>query len=105
VKQLAAGCDIVLVLGSQNSSNSQRLVEVALRSGARDALLIDDVGELDWSRLQGAGCVGVTAGASAPEVLVQALIDALSARYEVTLEEVAPMRETVTFKLPRMLTA
>jgi 4-hydroxy-3-methylbut-2-enyl diphosphate reductase len=105
VKQLAAGCDVVLVLGSQNSSNSQRLVEVALRSGARDALLIDDVGELDWSRLQGAGCVGVTAGASAPEVLVQALIDALSARYEVTLEEVAPMRETVTFKLPRMLTA
>ena len=105
VKQLASRCQIVLVLGSENSSNSQRLVEVALRSGAEDALLIDDVGQLDWSRLHGARCVGVTAGASAPEVLVQDLLDALSARYDVTLEEIAPTRETVTFKLPRLLTA
>lgn len=103
VKQLAGGCDVVLVLGSQNSSNSQRLVEVALRAGARDALLIDDVFDLDWARLQGAACVGVTAGASAPETLVQELMDALAARFDVTVEEVAPVRETVTFKLPRLL--
>jgi len=105
VKQLAARCHMVLVLGSQNSSNSQRLVEVALRSGARDAMLIDDVGQLDWSRLQGARCVGITAGASAPELLVEELLQALSARYDTEVEEIAPVRETVTFKLPRLLTA
>jgi 4-hydroxy-3-methylbut-2-en-1-yl diphosphate reductase len=104
VKQIAEGADVVLVLGSQNSSNSLRLVEVALRSGARDALLIDDVSELDWSRLAGAVTVGVTAGASAPEPLVQGLIDALAARFDCTVENVAPIRETVTFKLPRALT-
>jgi 4-hydroxy-3-methylbut-2-enyl diphosphate reductase len=100
VKQIAAGADLVLVLGSQNSSNSQRLVEVALRSGARDALLIDDVSGLDWSRLDGVSTVGVTAGASAPEVLVQGLMDALCARFDCTIEDVAPMRESVSFKLP-----
>src|SRR3712207_4810108 len=67
VKQIAAACDLVLVLGSQNSSNSQRLVEVALRGGAADALLIDDAAGLDWSRLEGVASIGITAGASAPE--------------------------------------
>jgi 4-hydroxy-3-methylbut-2-enyl diphosphate reductase len=103
VKQVAPGADLVLVLGSQNSSNSQRLVEVALKSGARDALLIDDVSGLDWSRLDGVSTVGVTAGASAPEVLVQGLMDALCARFDCTIEDVAPMRENVSFKLPRAL--
>jgi 4-hydroxy-3-methylbut-2-enyl diphosphate reductase len=103
VKQIAPGADMVLVLGSQNSSNSQRLVEVALRSGARDALLIDDVGQLDWSRMAGVNTLGVTAGASAPEVLVQGLMDALCERFDCTVEDVAPMRETITFKLPRAL--
>ena len=103
VKQIAQSADLVLVLGSQNSSNSVRLVEVALRNGARDALLIDDVSQLDWSRLEGVAQVGVTAGASAPEVLVADLIAALSARYDVSVEEIAPTRETVTFKLPRLL--
>jgi 4-hydroxy-3-methylbut-2-enyl diphosphate reductase len=105
VKQIADDRDLVLVLGSQNSSNSLRLVEVALRNGARDALLIDDVGQLDWARLDGVGKLGITAGASAPEILVESLLDALNARYQVTVEEVAPVRETVTFKLPRLLTA
>ena len=104
VKQIAPDADMVLVLGSQNSSNSQRLVEVALRSGARDALLIDDVNQLDWSRMAGVATVGVTAGASAPEVLVQGLMDALCERYDCTVEDVAPMRENVSFKLPRALT-
>jgi len=105
VKQVAVGADLVLVLGSQNSSNSLRLVEVALRSGARDALLIDDVGKLDWNRLQGVATLGITAGASAPEVLVQGLMDALCERFDCTVEDVAPMRESVTFKLPRALMA
>lgn len=103
VKLIAPGCDLVLVVGSQNSSNSQRLVEVALRGGARDALLIDDVGQLDWARLEGATRVGVTAGASAPDVLVQGLLDALAERFQLELHDVEPTRETVTFKLPRML--
>lgn len=105
VKHLAEGSDLVLVVGSKNSSNSVRLVEVALKGGAKDARLIDDVSGLDFAWLNGASRVGLTAGASAPEALVQGVIDALSERYEVTVEEVAPARETVTFKLPRILTA
>jgi 4-hydroxy-3-methylbut-2-en-1-yl diphosphate reductase len=103
VKQIARECDLVLVLGSQNSSNSQRLVEVAVRGGAKDALLIDDAGRLDWSRLEGVTRVGITAGASAPEALVEELIEALSTRFDCTIEEVAPTRENVAFKLPRVL--
>jgi 4-hydroxy-3-methylbut-2-enyl diphosphate reductase len=105
VKQLAAGCDLVLVIGSVNSSNSLRLVEVALRGGAKAARLIDDVSQLDLTWLDGVSTLGLTAGASAPEELVQDLIAALSARYDITLSDVAPVRETVTFKLPRALSA
>ena len=105
VKQLAAGCDLVLVIGSPNSSNSLRLVEVALRGGARAARLIDDVSQLDLAWLDGVATLGLTAGASAPEELVQDLIATLSARYDITLSDVAPVRETVTFKLPRALSA
>ncbi len=105
VKQLAAGCDLVLVIGSPNSSNSLRLVEVALRGGAKAAQLIDDVSQLDLAWLDGVATLGLTAGASAPEELVQDLIATLSTRYEITLSDVAPVRETVTFKLPRALSA
>jgi len=105
VKQLAEGCDLLLVVGSRNSSNSVRLVEVGLRGGADNAKLLDDASGLDWSWLEGVGTIGVTAGASAPEVLVEGVIEKLATRYTLTVEEVAPMRETVTFKLPRALTA
>jgi 4-hydroxy-3-methylbut-2-enyl diphosphate reductase len=105
VKHLAEGCELLLVVGSRNSSNSVRLVEVGLRGGADNAYLIDDAAGLDWAWLEGVGAVGVTAGASAPEVLVQGVIDKLAERYALTIEEVAPTRETVTFKLPRLLTA
>ncbi len=71
VKQLSAGCDLVLVVGSPTSSNSLRLVEVAQRAGAQDARLIDDASEIDWAWLNRSGVVGVTAGASAPESLVE----------------------------------
>jgi 4-hydroxy-3-methylbut-2-enyl diphosphate reductase len=105
VKQLAADSDLLLVVGSRNSSNSVRLVEVGLRGGADNARLLDDASGLDWAWLQGVGTVGVTAGASAPEVLVQGLIDKLATCYDLTVEHVAPMQETVTFKLPRVLTS
>jgi 4-hydroxy-3-methylbut-2-en-1-yl diphosphate reductase len=105
VKQMAAACDLVLVIGSPNSSNSLRLVEVALRGGARDARLIDDAGMLDGAWLDGVSTLGITAGASAPEELVQALITALGERFEIELRDVAPVEETVVFKLPRSLAA
>ena len=103
VKRLAGECELVLVVGSQNSSNSVRLVEVAQRAGAKDARLIDDASGLDPTWLEGVSTVGITAGASAPDVLVQGVIDALAARFDLTVEEFGPTRETVTFKLPRVL--
>ena len=105
VKGMAAECDLVLVVGSQNSSNSLRLVEVALKAGARDARLLDDARGLDWAWFEGVRTVGVTAGASAPESLVQGLVDAIAGRFEVSVEEDVSARETVTFKLPRALTS
>ena len=102
VKSVAAGAEVLLVLGSANSSNSVRLAEVGRRAGAR-AYLIDDAGSLDFAWLEGVRTVGVTAGASAPEVLVQGVIDRLAERFDVTVEEVDAARETVTFKLPRVL--
>jgi len=103
VKRLAEACDLLLVIGSKNSSNSLRLVEVGLRAGARAAQRIDDAGDIDPSWFDGVSTVGVTAGASAPETLVEGVIDALADRYALTVEEVSPTRETVTFKLPRAL--
>lgn len=105
VKQLADGSDLVLVVGSKNSSNSVRLVEVAQRAGARDARLIDDASQIDWAWFEGVNTVGVTAGASAPEPLVQAVVAALQARFHVSLADDPGEPETVTFKLPRALTA
>jgi 4-hydroxy-3-methylbut-2-enyl diphosphate reductase len=103
VKRMAQACDLVLVIGSQNSSNSQRLVEVALRGGANDARLIDDASQVDWAWFDGVETVGVTAGASAPESLIEALISAIGERFDSTLDEDPSARETVTFKLPRAL--
>ncbi len=105
VKTLGQGCELVLVLGSKNSSNSARLVEVAMRAGARDARLIDDASHVDWSWFDGVSTLGITAGASAPEQLIEQLIDAVRARFDVRLVEDDGARETVTFKLPRLLTA
>ena len=105
VKALGRGCDLVLVVGSKNSSNSARLVEVAIRAGARDARLVDDAGRVDWSWFDGVSTLGITAGASAPEQLIEDLVDAVRARFDVALVEDDGARETVTFKLPRLLTA
>ena len=105
VKRLGEGCDLVLVIGSANSSNSARLVEVAIRAGARDARLIDDASHVDWSWLDGVQTLGITAGASAPERLIEELIAAVAARFDADVTEDDGARETVTFKLPRALTA
>jgi 4-hydroxy-3-methylbut-2-enyl diphosphate reductase len=105
VKRLGQGCELVLVVGSKNSSNSVRLVEVALRAGARDARLVDDASQVDWSWIEAVSTLGITAGASAPERLIEELVEAVRARFDVELVEDAGERETVTFKLPRVLTA
>lgn len=105
VKHLAEQSELILVVGSKNSSNSVRLKEVGLKAGARDAHLIDDASGIDWTWFDGISRVGLTAGASAPEDLVQGVIDAISARFDTTVEELVEARETITFKLPRLLTA
>ena len=102
VKVVAEGSDLLLVIGSANSSNSVRLAEVGRRAGC-PAHLIDDASALDFAWLEDVRQVGVTAGASAPEDLVQALLARLGERYAVTVETVESARETVSFKLPRVL--
>jgi 4-hydroxy-3-methylbut-2-enyl diphosphate reductase len=100
VRQLARQCDLVLVIGSRNSSNSNRLVEVARELGA-DAYLIDNETEVDASWLDGKRVVGITSGASAPEALVQRLVEFLRAGAEVETEELEVIREDVRFMLPK----
>mgnify|MGYP003626285294 FL=1 len=103
VKVLAPGAGLVLVIGARSSSNSVRLVEVALRAGAARAELIASAENIDWSWFHGVSTLGLTAGASAPEDLVQGVIDACRARFEVTMDSIETAKETVTFKLPRVL--
>ena len=103
VKVLAPGADLVLVIGARTSSNSVRLVEVALRTGAARAELIASEEDIDWSWFDAVTTLGLTAGASAPEDLVQGVITACRARFDVTVEGVETAKETVTFKLPRVL--
>ncbi len=103
VKAIAADCDLVIVIGSPNSSNSQRLREVAERTGAPRAVLLPDAAAFDWRLLDGVGTLGVTAGASAPERLVEELIEELAACFELSIEERRVTREDVVFKLPAPL--
>ncbi|MBP6817927.1 4-hydroxy-3-methylbut-2-enyl diphosphate reductase [Ferrovibrio sp. MS7] len=103
VKAIAAECDALLVIGAPNSSNSLRLVEVAQRSGCRVALLVQRASEIDWAALGQPQRIGITAGASAPELLVEEVIDAIRARFRVTLREVTTATEAVQFKLPSAL--
>ncbi len=103
VKEIGAKVDAFIVVGSPNSSNSQRLREVAERSGCRRAQLVPRASDIDWSLLEGAASVGVTAGASAPEVLVEEILSALAEQFELNLETVTTATEDVSFPLPREL--
>jgi 4-hydroxy-3-methylbut-2-enyl diphosphate reductase len=103
VKAMAPHCDLVLVVGSKNSSNSVRLVEVALQAGAGAAYLIDYSREIDERWLDGVGTVGLTSGASVPEVLVRGVLDHLAERGWASVEELTTAEETLTFSLPREL--
>ncbi len=103
VKAIAGRCDAILVVGAPNSSNSKRLVEVALRAGCPKAMLVQKAAEIPWNNLAGIRTVGVTAGASAPEILVNQIVDDFRSRYEVTVEVVTTATEDVIFKIPRAL--
>jgi 4-hydroxy-3-methylbut-2-enyl diphosphate reductase len=103
VKAMAPKADAMLVIGAPNSSNSKRLVEVGAAAGCRYAQLVQRAAEIDWRALEGIGSIGITAGASAPEVLVNEVIDAFRARFEVSVEEVETAVENVEFKVPRVL--
>jgi 4-hydroxy-3-methylbut-2-en-1-yl diphosphate reductase len=103
VKAMAPRCDLVLVVGSTNSSNSVRLVEVALQSGAGAAHLIDYARQIDDAWLDGVATVGVTSGASVPEVLVRGVVEYLAERGWDSIEEITTAEETLTFSLPREL--
>jgi len=103
VKRIAPSCERMIVVGAPNSSNSLRLVEVAERAGCPYAILIQRARDIDWEMFDGISRLGVTAGASAPEVLVHEIIDAFRARFDATVETVTTAEEDVAFKLPREL--
>ena len=103
VKAIAAHAQAMLVVGAPNSSNSRRLVEVGAKSGCSYSQLVQRAGDVDWRALEGVTSIGITAGASAPEILVEEVIDALRNRYEVTIQEIETAKESVNFKVPRVL--
>ena len=105
VKAMAQKAEAMLVVGAPNSSNSRRLVEVGARAGCGYAQLVQRATDIDWRAIEGITSIGITAGASAPEVLVNEVIAALEARYDVTIEEVETATENVEFKVPRVLRA
>jgi len=104
-KAIARHCDALVVIGAPNSSNSMRLVEVAAHYGCPKTRLVQRAADMDWTWLVGVGRLGITAGASAPELLVDELVAACRERFDVTVEEVRTTEESVVFKLPRTLVA
>ena len=103
VKRVAPVVDAMIVVGAPNSSNSQRLKEVAVRAGCARAALVQRAADIDWNEFGAIASLGITAGASAPEVLVEEIIGAFAARYEVSVETVSTAEEGVFFPLPRPL--
>ena len=103
VKAMAPKCDAILVVGAPNSSNSRRLVEVGARAGCGYVQLVQRATDIDWRALDGITSMGITAGASAPEVLINEVIDAFRDRYDVTVEMVETAVENIEFKVPRAL--
>ena len=104
VKAIAEDCDLMIVVGAENSSNSKRLVEAALTAGTAVGRLVADQSGIDWDEIDAATHIGLSAGASAPENLVHEIIDAMKSRYDLVLDENALVEENVIFKLPPILT-
>ena len=103
VKEMAPNIEALLVVGAPNSSNSRRLVEVGSAAGCGYSMLVQTAADIDWRAIEGVRSLGLSAGASAPEVLVDGVLDAFRERYEVTIERVVTAEENVSFKMPRVL--
>lgn len=103
VKQAAPGCDLFVVVGAPNSSNSKRLVEVALKAGAKQSILLQRAHEIDWDQVGDIGVLGLSAGASAPEVVVDEIIEAFKAKFDATIELAETVKETENFLVNREL--
>ena len=103
VKQIAPQVDALIVIGAPNSSNSKRLVEVASKAGCKYAQLVQRATEIDWRSLENTRSVGVTAGASAPEVLVNEVVEVFQQRFSVTIEKIETAQENISFKVPKIL--
>jgi 4-hydroxy-3-methylbut-2-enyl diphosphate reductase len=103
VKAIAGQCDALIVVGAPNSSNSLRLVEVAERAGCTTSVLVQRAADIPWDRFIGISTLGITAGASAPESLVEEIVSAVGERFDVTVEDVVTRRENIAFNVPREL--
>ena len=103
VKNIAQQCDLFFVIGSRNSSNSVRLVEVAKKSGCLNSLLIHSQSEIPYKLIENSNTIGISSGASAPEVLVNDFINGLKKRFTVNIDEVEAVKENVVFKIPKKL--
>ena len=103
IKSIANDCDLIYVIGANNSSNSLRLVEVGKKSGCNQTHLISDVSEVDWQEIEKEQKIGLTAGASAPDILIQDFIDKMSQLYDVEIKNISVADENITFKIPREL--
>ena len=103
IKEFLKNCDIFFIIGSRNSSNSVRLVEVAKKSGCLNAQLIHSQSEIPYDLIEGSNTIGISSGASAPEILVEIFIDNLKKKFTVSIDEVEIIKEDVVFKVPKKL--
>jgi 4-hydroxy-3-methylbut-2-enyl diphosphate reductase len=103
VKNIAKKCDLFFVIGSRNSSNSVRLVEVAKKSGCLNSILIHSQSEIPFNLIENSNIIGISSGASAPEILVENFIKELKNKFTVTIEEVEIIKENVVFHVPKKL--
>ena len=103
VKNIAKNCDMFFIIGSRNSSNSVRLVEVAKKSGCENSMLIHSESEIPYDKIENSNTIGISSGASAPEILVNNFIDDLRNRFTIKIDEVEIIKEDVVFKIPKKL--
>ena len=103
VKKIAKNCDMFFIIGSRNSSNSVRLVEVAKKSGCTNALLVHSESKIPYEEIENTNTIGISSGASAPEILVKNFINELKKRFSITIDEVETIKEDVVFKIPKKL--
>ena len=103
VKNIAKNCDMFFIIGSRNSSNSVRLVEVAKKSGCENSMLIDSESKIPYDKIQKMNTIGISSGASAPEILVDNFINDLKNRFTIKIDEVEIIKEDIVFKIPKKL--